>query len=309
MGNQFEVEQSSDITLRQVFQLIWKDKVMVAITTLIFAIASVVFALSLPNIYRAEVLLAPVEDGNNSGLGNIAGQLGGLASLAGFDLGGQQTNRTAIALETLKSRFFITQFVEEHEFLPEIMAVEEWSRAEGLKYDLNIYNPEAKKWVREVSPPKSVKPSAWEFVKIFKEDLLEVTNDEKTGLVTVAIKHQSPDIAKLMVELLVKDLNDAMRERDIAEAKRSLTYLKEELTQTNVSNLQQVFYQLIERQTQTMMLANVRPEYVFQTLDPAVIPEQHFKPSRSLICIVITLFGGLIAVSVSIGRRVIFGIK
>ena len=32
------------------------------------------------------------------------------------------------------------------------------------------------------------------------------------------------------------------------------------------------------------MLAEVRPEYVFKTIDPAVVPEEKSKPSRALIC-------------------------
>jgi LPS O-antigen subunit length determinant protein (WzzB/FepE family) len=42
------------------------------------------------------------------------------------------------------------------------------------------------------------------------------------------------------------------------------------------------------------MFSEVRDEYVFRTIDPAVIPEEKFKPKRALICIFMTLIGGVV---------------
>ena len=44
------------------------------------------------------------------------------------------------------------------------------------------------------------------------------------------------------------------------------------------------------------MLAQVREEYVFATVDPAVVPDKKAEPSRALICILITMLGGMISV-------------
>ena len=44
------------------------------------------------------------------------------------------------------------------------------------------------------------------------------------------------------------------------------------------------------------MLAEVRPEYVFKTIDPAIAPEKKSKPSRALICIIGTFIGGVLGV-------------
>jgi len=57
--------------------------------------------------------------------------------------------------------------------------------------------------------------------------------------------------------------------------------------------MQTVFSQLIEEQTKTMMLAEVRSEYVFTTLDPAVIPEDKSSPKRGAI-VFVGLFVGLL---------------
>ena len=265
---------------------------------------SVIYSLSLPNIYKSEATLAPTEEASGGGLSQMAGQLGGLASLAGVNLGGGNTDKTTIALEILKSRAFIKGFVEKYEILPELMAVEEWNRGSGVVFNNELYNPDTKEWVREVEPPKQPEPSSWEYVKVFRESVLEVSKDDTTGLVTIAVNHQSPEVAEQWVVWLIEEINNHMRERDIQEAQRSLEYLDKELQSTSLSDMQQVFYQLIEKQTQTIMLANVRPEYIFQTLDPAVVPEQKAKPSRALICIIGTFLGGFLSVGFVLVRNI-----
>lgn len=296
--------QDDEIDLRELFNIIWQGKWWILAITFVFAVGSVFYSLSLPNIYKSEVTLAPTEEASGGGLSQMAGQLGGLATLAGVNLGPQGTDKTTMAIEVLQSRAFLTEFVKTYDILPELMATEEWTPQGGLKYNSELYNPETKEWVREVEPPKQPEPTSWEYVEVFRNEVLLVDRDPETGLVTVSVNHQSPEIAQQWAEWLVTDVNNHMRERDIEEAQRSLEYLDSELEKTSLSNMQQVFYQLIEKQTQTIMLANVRPEYIFQVLDPAVVPEQKAKPSRALICIIGTFLGGFLSIGLVLVKNI-----
>lgn len=296
--------QDDEIDLRELFGIIWQGKWWIIAITFVFAVGSVIYSLSLPNIYKSEATLAPTEEASGGGLSQMAGQLGGLASLSGVNLGGGNTDKTTIALEILKSRAFIKGFVEKYDILPELMAVEEWNRGSGVVFNSELYNPDTNEWVREVEPPQQPAPSSWEYVRVFRDQVLEVSKDDTTGLVTIAVNHQSPEVSEKWVGWLIEEINNHMRERDIQEAQRSLEYLDKELQSTSLSDMQQVFYQLIEKQTQTIMLANVRPEYIFQTLDPAVVPEQKAKPSRALICIIGTFLGGFLSVGFVLVRNI-----
>ena len=44
------------------------------------------------------------------------------------------------------------------------------------------------------------------------------------------------------------------------------------------------------------MLAQVRTEYLFKTIDPAVVPEEKDEPKRALICVLGFLLGGMLGV-------------
>lgn len=282
-----------EIDLRELLIIVWQGKLIIIAITIFFALCSVFYALSLPNIYKSEVTLAPTDEAQGGGISKTAG-LSGLASLAGVNLGAQSIDKVTIALEILRSRVFISEFVQKYNILPEVMATEKWDPSSGIIFNSEIYDASARKWIREVATPKRREPSKEEYVKVFKEEILEVIRDEATGLVTLVIRHQSPEFAKKVAEWLVKEINNTMRERDIKEARLSLEYLNRELMETSLSNMKQIFYELVEQQTQTIMLANVRPEYIFQTLDPAIVPQNKAEPARAILCIVGTMLGAFL---------------
>ena len=123
-----------------------------------------------------------------------------------------------------------------------------------------------------------------------------IFEDKKTGYISVSVEHQSPVIAAQWVRWLVEDVNAAVKAQDVDEATDSIDYLKQQVSNTSLADLQAVFFELIQSQTETVMLAQVRPEYVFKTIDPAVVPEEKSKPSRALICVLGTLLGGTLGI-------------
>ena len=286
------------VDIRNVISLLWSRKWIIVGITFASAIAAIAVALLLPNTYRAEALLAPDDPDRAGGLSSLAAQYGGLASLAGIDLGGKSVDRTDLALEILKSRKFITEFVNDHEILVDLMAVDGWNPDTGVsEVDPSIYDVGASKWVREVSPPRGTIPSPQEAYEKFME-LLSVSQDKVTGFVSIAIEHYSPETAKQWVDWLVEDLNSSIMQRDVAEAQQAIEYLNEQISNTSLAGLQSVFFSLIEEQTKTVMLARMTDEYLLKTLDPAVVPEEKFRPRRALIVILSTMSGFFFSVLV-----------
>ncbi|RUO32895.1 Wzz/FepE/Etk N-terminal domain-containing protein [Aliidiomarina sanyensis] len=282
-----------EIDLRELFRILWNGKWIIIVVTFVFAVGSVLYALSLPNIYQAEAKLAPTKESQGNGIGSL-GQLGGLASLAGVNLPRGQVDNARMAQEIMRSRAFLADFAERRQIAPDLIAVEKWDPRTGeISYDPEIYNAQTQTWMREVRHPKQTIPTAWELVEELRE-ILRISQDTATGIVSLSIEHQSPIVAKNWVDWLIEDINNEMRRRDIEEAERSIQYIENEFEKARLANTQQVYASLLEQQTQTIMLANVRPEYVFRVLDPAVIPEQRAKPSRALIAIIGTFLGGFL---------------
>ena len=292
-----------EIDLKELFMVLWGGKWLISAVTGLAAAISVVVALSLPNIYTASALLAPAES-SGGGLSGLMKQYGGLASLAGVSLpGGEEGSRAQLGMQLMKSRAFIGDFVERRDILPELMAVESWDAGSGkIIFDPDDYEADTTTWVRDVDPPKQPKPSLLEAHEEFM-DILGVSEDKQTGYVTVSVDHHSPVIAAQWVNWLIEDVNAAVKAQDVAEAEKSIEYLKQQVTNTSLADLQAMFFELIQSQTETVMLAEVRPEYVFKTIDPAVVPEEKSKPSRALICVLGTLLGGMLGVVIVLIRH------
>ncbi len=285
-----------EIDLYELSSILWQGKWLIIVITFLFAVASVIFAMSKPNLYKSEVLLFPAEEQNSSGIGALAGQFGGLASLAGMDIGGGQGSKAKLALEVLKSRQFISQFIEEHKILPQLMAGESWNiDSNTVNFNSEAYNEVSNEWVRDVSPPLKPKPSLQEAYKEFVK-ILSVSTDKDTGMVTLSVEFISPTLAQEWALWLIEDLNNIMKTMDVSEATKSTEFLMKQLKTTQIADIRTVLYTLIEEQAKTIMFANVRDEYVFKTIDPPLIPEEKSGPKRALICLIGVFLGGFLSV-------------
>ena len=294
----FPQVQEDEIDLRELFSVIWQGKWLILAITAIFAIGAVIFAIKQPNIYKSEALLAPAAEEQGGGLSALASQFGGLASLAGVNLRGKNagTDKTQMAIEVLKSRQFASEFIQTHHLLPDLMAAKKWDRENNrVIYDEAKYDIANNKWIRDVKPPRQPEPSMQEAFKVF-EKIVMVSKDKESGLVTIAVEHRSPFVAQQWVTWLIQDINKVMKDRDVAEANRSSEFLNKQIVLTNVADIKAILYKLVEEQAKTIMFAEVRDEYVFKTIDPALAPEEKAKPKRALICLVGTILGGMLGV-------------
>lgn len=298
-------QSDDEIDLKELWNAIWTGKWLIVGITSVFAVASVLYALSLPNEYKSTVLLAPASSSSSSSLGKLAGQFGGLASLAGINLGGGGAeDKSIIAMEIVKTWGFLESFIKDNQIEVEVFAAEGWTRTSNqLVIDPDLYDVVNKKWVRNFNPSKGqkIEPSSWELFEKVK-NRINISQDKTSGLISLSVEYYSPEIAKQWTDKLVKAINTHVQKQDREEATKSIDYLNEKINETNIADMQSVFYQLIEEQTKTLMLAEVSEEYVFKTLSPAKVAEEKSKPKRALIAILGFLMGGLLSVLVVLFR-------
>ncbi|MEL0638700.1 Wzz/FepE/Etk N-terminal domain-containing protein [Marinomonas sp. TI.3.20] len=289
-----------EIDLKELFLALWAGKWWIIACVFVFTLAGAGYAIMKPNIYRSDVLLSPAAGSSSPG---ISGQLGGLASLAGINLGGGGSSKSDLALEVLKSRKFVGNFIEQHHILVPLMATKGWDKkTNSLKYNDSIYDSKTKQWLKD-DEGKSLQPTLLKATQYFISNVMNVNSDTKTGMVTLSVNYYSPDVAQRWVTWLVSDLNEEMRLHDMQDAKSSIKYLNQQLEKTSLTDSRDMLYQLVEQQTKTLMLANVRKEYVFETVDPAVVAEQKSKPKRKLIVAVSLVLGGFLGCLIVLIRQ------
>jgi uncharacterized protein involved in exopolysaccharide biosynthesis len=129
--------------------------------------------------------------------------------------------------------------------------------------------------------------------------MISVSSDKKTGLYTLSVEWKDPELAAEWANDAVARLNAHMRQQAIEEAKKSISFLEDELHRTSLVNAQNILYSLIEEQTKSIMMANVRDEYVFKVIDPAMAPEHRSKPKRKLIVMLGFVLGLMLGIFIA----------
>ena len=309
MQNEREVLASHDdeIDLRELFSVLWAGKKVIVAITGLFAAAAVVYALSIANEYKASIVIAPAQQ-EGGGLSGALGQLGGLASLAGVSLGGGGGSEAAVAQEIMQSWGFVEQFIVNNELEVEVFAAEGWNKTSNvLTIDSDLYDKDSNKWLIDEDGQLRA-PTSWELYEAFSKRL-SVSEDKKSGLTSVSIEYFSPIVAKNWVDLYVAAINEHMRQRKLSQVNSNIEYLQAQIEKTSIAEMREVFYQIIEEQVKSKMLAEASPEYAFITVSPSMVPEAKSKPKRSLIFILGTLLGGMLSVLYVLVRHYAFSEK
>ena len=293
---QNDTQYDDEIDLRELFGVLWAGSRKIIAITAVFAFVSVIYALSVSNQYKATVLLAPAQS-DSSDLSGALGQLGGLASLAGVDIGGGDSSEAQMAQEIMKSWSFIDVFIAENNISVEVYAAEGWSRGSNeLQIDDDIYDAETKTWLVENDNTGEVgPPSSWVLFEAFSERLV-VSENKKSGLVSVSIEYYSPQIAKQWLDMYVAAINAHMQQRQMEKVTNNINYLQAQIEKTSIAEMREVFYTIIAEQTKNKMMTEASPEYAFVAVSPSMVPEVTSQPQRRFICILGTLLGGMLSV-------------
>ena len=276
---QNDTQYDDEIDLRELFMVLWVGKIKIVAITAVFAVASVIYALSVPNQYKVTALLAPAQS-SGGGLSGAVGRLGGLASLAGVSFGGGETNEAQIAQEIMKSWNFIEGFIADNDLAVALFAAEGWSKGSNeLQIDSDVYDTQNKQWLLENESGVVGPPSSWDLFKAFSERLA-VSEDKKLGLVSVSIEYYSPQIAKQWLDMYVLAVNAHMQKRKVAEVTNNINYLQAQIEKTSIAEMREVFYAIIEEQTKNKMVAEASPEYAFVAVSPSMVPEEKSQPNE-----------------------------
>lgn len=279
MTDQNITAYDDEINLFELWQVIWKRKVMIISITLAAAIISVAVSLMMPNIYRSEVVLAPTgEDGKKGGAAALLSQFGGLASMAGISVGASSTE---INLAVLKSRTFIKSLVNKNKLMPHLFP-DKWDEV-------------GKTWI-EADPKEQ--PTLWDaYRKLVKS--LSISTDKKSNLTTVSLERKDPEEAAKWLKIFIETLNNHLRNQAIQEAEANIDYLETEIEKTPLLEMRQTLYSVIAEQTKQIMLAKSQKNFAFKIIDAPEVPDKKSKPKRSLIVIIMTFFSGISSVFIA----------
>jgi uncharacterized protein involved in exopolysaccharide biosynthesis len=310
-------EQNTDndeISLIDLFAVLWHRKVMIITITLIAAIGVAIFAVvsirlpadtsPLPNEYTPQALML-INNGNSSGgLSSMLGAsgLGSLAGLAGVSTGSTSSD---LAIYLVSTNTMLDMVVDEFDLIH--------------RYKID-------------TPTKKAKSPRADSRKALKKKLT-ASYDDKSGVFSIAFTDTDPAFAQTVVNYCVAylgtrfdelgiDKNKLQKEnleRNIENSYQTIISLEEDTRNLELSvqrgggftipsitmELQKI---MMELEAQRQVYSQLRVQYellkvtmdsespVFQILELAEVPDQKSGPSRGLICIIVTFGAAFLSV-------------
>jgi uncharacterized protein involved in exopolysaccharide biosynthesis len=258
---------AADIDLVGFVQTLWRRKLWIVSITLLATGLALAYALLATPWYRAEVVLIPRENSTGSRIPAQLSQLGGLASLAGINLGSGGSQEP---LGVLKSQGFARRFIQRNN-LVDALEKAKVSREPALQ------------------GPKRL----GDVLDFLRKSVLTVTEDKKTTLITVSIQWIDSAEAADWANKIADQINEEFRLQAIRESSQNLEYLRSQLTATDAVALQQALASLIETEMKKLMLARGTKAYVYSIVDRAEPPTKPSKPKKKVV-VLLGFLAGLI---------------
>lgn len=250
---------------------------------LLSALATAYLAYSKPYMYQSGAKVSVVDIEDPGGVSPDDRRASEVLTLVehGFVMGSTRDNYQAVMRARLVSRDFTMLFLEEanvyRHFYPQ------------------YWNEEKQAWMEGFTPDRG------ESFTRFRDEVRLVDHDEETDILTVSMRWHDPVVARDMANAYVAAFNEFIREKTRSEVSRKQAFLHEELRRSDILELQQSLYRLIEAQTAMAMLASARKDYALEVIDPAATPYKSFNLSRKRKVLLGTIAGTLMAVSLTLG--------
>ncbi|WP_062125732.1 Wzz/FepE/Etk N-terminal domain-containing protein [Geofilum rubicundum] len=229
---------------------LWLGRGVILSMIFFFVVLGVLIALLSPERFQSRVVILPHSESSDRSLGG----LGGLANLAGVDLGGMMIGSSSelspmLYSDVVYSTPFIIQLINSSFFFPEendTMTYIDWMRNDsvaGIGKTIVKYTVKLPWTVKElISSPVEQVPSSWiqdstsfilideitsQFVDRIKEDVSVVLNEDN-GLVSITVNSHDALLSAQLTERVQQMLEDYIVEYKTSQSRLNLEFIEEQ---------------------------------------------------------------------------------
>lgn len=276
------------IDLAALFRVLWRHKLVVGGSSVLCGLVALLISFLLTPVYEVSVLVQAVDNESQMDPGNILSRLGSVASIAGIDLGNDSGERT-FAVATLDSRHLITKFIADEKILQVLFP--------------DLWDKEKETWLESAGEQT---PTLWEGHEFFREKVMDLSEDQATGLITLTIQWPDPVVAVNWANTLIDRVNEHLRQRASSEAEANLRYLNQQLETARLSEMRTSLASMVSAEMQRAMIADGAVEFAFKVVDPAVVPDpdDYAFPNHLLFVLLATVAGLVLSIAWTLGRHI-----
>lgn len=270
-------------------EIIWKNKFKISVSSFAGSVLAILLSFTQPVIYESQAVLK-ARDSNKENSSSL-GSLGGFSSFVGVDFASEEAKRLNYAVAVLKSRDFFDLFYQDQSFLIYLFAMNGYTNNFKISIDDDVYDIENKEWIKKFRNDEYF-PGFEESYERFHSKILRIQLDNKTKYIHLKTATTNPAISKIILEDIINNLNNFVREIELLESKNSMDYLQEYLSQKNPTvEVRESVTSLLEGEIKTQMYANITDDYMLEQIEKPRIINLKTNPKRSIWAIFGFAFG------------------
>jgi hypothetical protein len=259
------------------------------------------WALLRPQQYVATVVVAPTDSSEN--LSNKLGQLGGLASLAGVNLRGGKGDGDFDRFTYLIQSAELADWQIKNKNMLAILYPKMWDS------HLNKWTPPLSGLDRLFGlKPKSDPPDAYDVSRLYRENMSEkrvvslTSVDQMSDLLVITYSDTDPNRGISVLNRIVSDANEILRERASLRASIQAKYLESKLGQVSQVEYRETLEKLYAEQAQILMLTNSHLPYAAEPISGVDLPAMKVPRRTGLFAAI----GGVIGASLAYFMAIVF---
>lgn len=277
------------ISFADLFRVIWEHKLILIIAAVIGGIIGLLLTTIVDKRYEASTTVIWAGTGSDTAaFGNLGGQLGSIASVAGLLPNADEAKQEALAI--LRSRAFTESFIEDNDLMP-VLYQDQWDSTSG-------------EWLSDFADDP---PTIRDAFELFDSKVRSIEEDSRAGVIHVTVEWKDPGIAADWANRIIARVNEQIRQRQIREGEASIGFLQKELTSQKNIELRNAIFRMMESQLNAIMIAQVKPDFAFRVVDPAVAldPDDNSFPNRLLFLLSGVILAGALTLAFILIRRAV----
>ena len=321
--------QEDEIDLIALLQQLWNARMFILKVSTAFVLLGIAVALLTPTKYKAHTVFIPQVSDASAGVGS---KLGGLASLAGINLGaasdGMNIPPTLYPNITSSVPFKLAFLAATISVEGKKKSIEDYLLDQPKSFLSNFFGQREKE---DNAPQNEVLQLSADQESLFKQlnEILTVGVNEKEGYVSLSVLWKDPVIAAQLAEVgksllqeqviayKLEKLNDnllftqeqyAQKRKEFEQVQDRLALFKDRNQNISSSRFQSQLQRLqseydialsvvqeLAKQLETTKLQVNRDTPIFTVIEPVIVPHEREQPKRKLIVLIWAFLGGVLS--------------